>query len=73
MGSRLYVDTQRPSSRLRRAGQGVFALTPTPAGEIAERIDALNRRTRAELRHQLMSIPPDRFEGNCRRSSFVIA
>jgi hypothetical protein len=62
MGSRLYVDTQRPASRFRRAGRGVFALTPTPAGEIAERIDALNRRTRAELRRRLMSIPPDRFE-----------
>jgi len=62
MGSRLYVDTKRPGSRFRRAGRGVFALAPTQAGEIAERIDALNRHTRAELRRRLMSIPPDRFE-----------
>ena len=62
MGSRLYVDTKRPGSRFRRAGRGVFALAPTQAGEIAERIDALNHHTRAELRHRLMNILPDRFE-----------
>jgi len=62
MGSRLYVDTKRPDSRFRRERRGVFALVEPQPRDIAQRIDALNRGVRAELRKRLLQMPPDRFE-----------
>lgn len=62
MGSRLYVDTKRPGSRFQRVGRGVFALAEPQPGDIAQRIDALNRRVRTELRKRLLQMLPDRFE-----------
>ena len=62
MGSRLYVDTKRPDSRFRRDRRGVFALVEPQPRDIAQRIDALNRGVRIELRKRLLRIPPDRFE-----------
>jgi restriction system protein len=62
MGSRLYVDTQRPGSRFRRVSRGMFALAEAQPGDIAQRIDELNRRARAELRKRLLGMPADRFE-----------
>jgi restriction system protein len=62
MGSRLYVDTKRPGSRFRRVSRGIFALAEPQPGEIAQRIQALNRRTRVELRKRLLQMPPERFE-----------
>jgi restriction system protein len=64
MGSRLYVDTQRPGSRFRRVGRGVFALTEAQPGDIAHRTDDLNRHTRAELRKRLLQMPADRADGS---------
>ncbi len=62
MGSRLYVDTQRPTSRFRRVSRGVFALAEAHPGDIAHRIEDLNRHTRAELRKRLLHMPANRFE-----------
>jgi restriction system protein len=62
MGSRLYVDTQRPGSRFRRVSRGVFTLAETQPGDIGQRIESLNRKTRADLRKRLLGMPPDRFE-----------
>jgi restriction system protein len=62
MGSRLYVDTKRSGSRFRRVSRGVFALAEAQPGDIAQRIEALNRKTMAELRKRLLGMPPDRFE-----------
>ena len=62
MGSRLYVDVKRPGSRFRKVDKGTFALAESRPTDIAQRIDDLNRRTRAELRKRLQGIPADRFE-----------
>jgi len=62
MASRLYVDTKRPDSRFRRERRGIFALVEPQPRDIAQRIDALNRGVRAELRKRLLRMPPDRFE-----------
>jgi restriction system protein len=62
MGSRLYVDTKRPGSRFRRVSRGVFALAEAQPGDIGQRIESLNRKTRADLRKRLLGMPPDRFE-----------
>jgi len=62
MGSRLYVETKRPGSRFRRVSRGVFALSEPPPDGIAQRIEALNRQIRTDLRQRLAQMPPDRFE-----------
>jgi restriction system protein len=62
MGSRLYVDTKRPNSRFRRVSRGVFALAEAQPSDINQRIETINRQTRAELRKRLLQMPPDRFE-----------
>jgi restriction system protein len=62
MGSRLYVDTKRPGSRFQRVSRGVFALVEAQPGDIGQRIETLNRKTRAELRKRLRGMPADRFE-----------
>jgi restriction system protein len=62
MGSRLYVDTKRPGSRFQRVSRGVFDLTEAQPSDIGQRIETLNRKTRAELRKRLRDMPADRFE-----------
>jgi restriction system protein len=62
MGSRLYVDTKRPGSRFRRVRRGVFALAEAQPSDISQRIETINRQTRAQLRKYLMEMSPDRFE-----------
>ena len=63
MGSRLYVDTQKPDSRFERRGKGTFALRPAaPADDIARRVEAINSETRAVLRQRLQEMPAARFE-----------
>jgi restriction system protein len=62
MGSRLYVDTKRSGSRFRRVSRGVFALAEAQPGDIGQRIESLNRKTRADLRKRLLGVLPDRFE-----------
>lgn len=63
MGSRLYVDTNRPDSRFRRAGRGQFELVKPVAGdEIGRRVDDINRQTRENLRQALATITAERFE-----------
>jgi restriction system protein len=62
MGSRLYVDTKRPGSRFRRVSRGVFDLAEAQPSDIAQRIEALNRKTHVELRKRLRDMPADRFE-----------
>lgn len=62
MGSRLYVDTKRPSSRFRRVSRGVFALAAGEPSDISQRIETINQQTRQELHQRLLKMPPDRFE-----------
>ncbi len=62
MGSRLYVDTKRSSSRFRRVSRGVFDLAETHPSGIGQRIGTLNQQARADLRKRLLKMPPDRFE-----------
>ena len=62
MGSRLYVDTKKPSSRFRRVGRGIFGLTEPRVGDIAYRIEVMNRQARKDLKKRIMEMPPDRFE-----------
>lgn len=63
MGSRLYVDTKKENSRFKRASKGYFALAePEQSDEITQRVGALNRRTRRQLRKLLHEMPADKFE-----------
>ncbi len=63
MGSRLYVDTNRPESRFHRAGRGFFELSKQVDGdEIGQRVEELNLQTRKQLRQVLADMPADRFE-----------
>ena len=58
MGSRLYVDVKRPGSRFRKMDKGTFSLAESRPTDIAQQIERLNRRTRAELRKRLQRCPP---------------
>lgn len=63
MGSRLYVDTQKPDSRFERRGKGHFALRRRgQTDEIAHRVGAINADTRRTLHRLLLAMPADRFE-----------
>ena len=63
MGSRLYVDTNRPESRFRRVGRGHFELAKQVNGdEIGQRVEDINTQTRKQLRQALAVMPADRFE-----------
>lgn len=63
MGSRLYVDTNRPESRFHRAGRGFFELaTQVDGDEIGQRVEEINLQTRKQLRQALADMPADRFE-----------
>lgn len=63
MGSRLYVDTQKPDSRFERRGKGHFALRRRgQTDEIAHRVGAINAGTRQTLHRLLLAMPADRFE-----------
>lgn len=63
MGSRLYVDTNRPESRFHRAGRGFFELSKQSDGdEIGQRVEDINAQTRKQLRQALADMPADRFE-----------
>ncbi len=63
MGSRLYVDTKREDTRLKRASRGYFGLAEgRQSDEIAKRVEALNEGTRRTLRKLLRDMPPDKFE-----------
>lgn len=63
MGSRLYVDTQKPDSRFERRGKGHFALRRRgQTDEIAHRVEAINAGTRHTLHRLLLAMPADRFE-----------
>lgn len=63
MGSRLYVDTNRPDSRFRRSGRGFFELVKSGlTDEIGHRVEDINRQTRLRLRQTLSDMPADRFE-----------
>ena len=62
MGSRLYVDAQKPGSRFKKISRGVFGLAEILPRGISERIEALNKQTRADLQEHLMQMSPDRFE-----------
>ena len=54
MGSRLYVDTNRPESRFRRVGRGHFELSKQVNGdEIGQRVEDINTQTRKQLRQAL--------------------
>jgi restriction system protein len=63
MGSRLYVDTKKENTRFRRASKGFFGLADkTHSDEIAQRVDAINKRTHKRLKQLLHDMPADRFE-----------
>ena len=63
MGSRLYVDTNRPESRFHRVGRGSFVLSKqVNADEIGQRAKDINAQTRQQLRQALADMPADRFE-----------
>lgn len=62
IGSRLYVDTKKPDSKFRRVGRGIFGLAGPRVGDIAYRIEMMNRQARKELKKRIMEMPPDRFE-----------
>jgi restriction system protein len=63
MGSRLYVDTNRPESRFHRVGRGFFELSKqVDSDEIGQRVEEINAQTRKRLRQELADMPADRFE-----------
>ncbi len=63
MASRLYVDTKRKNSRFVRTGKGTFDLAKrVQSNEISQRVEAINQKTRKELKALLHKMPPDRFE-----------
>jgi hypothetical protein len=63
MGSRLYVDTKKETSRFVRHGKGRFSLKrQSQQDEIAKRVEEINDRTRQVLRRRLHELPADRFE-----------
>lgn len=62
MGSRLYTDTKQPASRFRRVNRNIFTLKESTSSDIAQRVDAINRKTRSRLKRRLLNMQPDRFE-----------
>lgn len=63
MGSRLYVDSKKETSRFERAGRGRFALKRrSKPDDIARRVEAINDATRQALWQRLLEMAADRFE-----------
>lgn len=63
MGAMLYTDTLRSNSRFRRGDKkGTFTLKTLVSGSIQQQIEALNSKVRKELRNQLSTISPPKFE-----------
>ncbi len=63
MGSRLYVDTKKSSSRFERAKKGFFRLIErNKTDEIAKSVNVINQATSEQLHKLLHDMPPDRFE-----------
>lgn len=63
MGSRLYTDTKKPNTRFRRVNRNIFALKESSSSsDIRQRVDSINKKTRARLKNRLMNMPPKQFE-----------
>ncbi len=63
MGSRLYVDTKKDSSRFKRVSKGVFGLIErSKTDEISQRVSTINQQTRKQLRKLLHTMSAARFE-----------